>query len=170
MLSFLPPPLSFLLFLPPVFANVEIINFHHSSSPTTSHLPHLTRLQPSLRFNLTPLHSLTVAIDTTDWSSGDAFTLRASWSAAYPFDVSVQFDDSGLANLTAVQYGVPVPGKQAPTSLPVVLILEHLYWGFLPTSILPTLAFLVAVCGISASWVAPRLHAHALKHLEFKSD
>jgi len=107
---------------------------------------------------------LSVAVHTGSWpDAAQDFTLRASWSAAYPFDVHLHFGRDGLALLTAVNYGVPVPGKQAPATLPITLTLERLYWGILPESVVPTLIFLIIACSASAYWVAPKVHAHALR-------
>jgi len=156
------------LLLLPVLANVEIVNFHHHLSRASTpdqRLPNLSRLSNSLHLNISSSHPLVVAVDTHGWSS-NSFTLRASYSAAYPFDIDIQLDkDNGLARITATSYGLPIPGKRLPDLVPIVLTLECLYWGVLPATILPTIIFLLVACSIAAYWIAPFIHAHALKHL-----
>jgi hypothetical protein len=152
-----------------VLANVEIVNFHHPSLPILSDLPRLTRLSHTFQLNITPPSPLTVAVDTSGWPSNSSFTLRASSSAAYPFNINVQLAQDGLAYLSVDNYGLPVPGRHVPSSVPLVLTLERLHWGVLPTSVLPTIISILLACFASRYWIAPRIHAHVLKYvLKFK--
>src|ERR1700742_3968218 len=108
-------------FLPAVLANVDILNFDKRFRPLSSHGHRLSRQQPSLHLIIVPPISSVVDVDTTAWPDARSFTLRASWSAAHPFDVRIHLDEHGLAHLSAITYAVPVPGVPPPTSVPLAV-------------------------------------------------
>ncbi|GLB43550.1 hypothetical protein LshimejAT787_1400620 [Lyophyllum shimeji] len=128
---------------------------------------------------------------TRDWNIHSSFTLRLSRPASYPADFSIQiYDPKSLsahfgiqpqprharssrqarhryARIRAVNTGVltPTPESQTkpavPVPIPFILVLERLYFGVLPPSIIPVLAFIVFAC-LAAVWVVPKI----VKHLE----
>ncbi|KAI0721191.1 hypothetical protein C8Q72DRAFT_787925 [Fomitopsis betulina] len=130
-------------------------------------------------------HWLTLRLDDPTWSTYSRFTFRLSWPASSPadFDVEVKSaealssklpeDTQGCdisvrkrsrrmyARVRVVDAGVRTPiadgshEHATPEPVPVILILEPLYLGVLPTSVLPTVAFVGVVILITACWVVP---------------
>lgn len=77
-------------------------------------------------------------------------------------DISVRKRSRQMyARVRVVDAGVRTPiadgshEHATPEPVPVILILEPLYLGVLPTSVLPTVAFVGVVILITACWVVP---------------
>jgi len=134
-------------------------------------------------------HELWTVLDLDDrWHSYSSFTLRLSWLASHPTDFSIHIYDVeqvsahlGLvlqaeafpprrvkyACIQAIDTGVRpshLPShsnlpRSSSTPVPFILILEPLYFGILPRSILPVLAYL-ALTSIVAWVAAPKINNH----------
>ncbi|KAF9260847.1 hypothetical protein L218DRAFT_906524 [Marasmius fiardii PR-910] len=112
---------------------------------------------------------LRLALDEEEWKSFSKFTLRVSWPANYPTDFSIDIlspeavalhfsSAQVLSNttlttrvkyvrITAVHTGVIVPALShiQPKPVPFVVILESLYFGVLPASVVPIIGFLALI-------------------------
>ncbi|KIM69987.1 hypothetical protein SCLCIDRAFT_101313 [Scleroderma citrinum Foug A] len=118
-------------------------------------------------------HQIWVALDLDDWTNYRAFTLRLSWPASAPADFLIELysPDSSTrtkyARIRVVDTGVPTPQIHPDDTdsrlsnlvevepVPFILILEHLYWGVLPASLLPTICFLLPVLLAAAMAIPP---------------
>ncbi|KAJ7597884.1 hypothetical protein C8J56DRAFT_771609 [Mycena floridula] len=129
-------------------------------------------------------------VDQSNWTSYKKFTLRLSWAASFPSVFSLEVvnaeDAAALlsesqtsttsvsrikyARIRAANAGVR-PGSIndvdiEPVPVPFILTLEPLYFGFLPSSVLPILLFLlplIAVSTFSVTYVQRRVQILALK-------
>ncbi|KIJ06778.1 hypothetical protein PAXINDRAFT_177736 [Paxillus involutus ATCC 200175] len=124
-------------------------------------------------------HELWVILDLDDkeWESYTTFTLRLSWAASAPADFSIEIYSpeaqapttrSKYARIRVVNAGVLTPGARPqvprtssdapanlaveyePDSVPFIVILEPLYLGVLPASLLPTVCFLIPILLVAA--------------------
>lgn len=61
-----------------------------------------------------------------------------------------------------VDTGVRNPLSQAPVrgTVPFALHLEPLYFGVVPSSVLPVILFLLPLIAITALFIAPRIHRY----------
>ncbi|KAJ7597782.1 hypothetical protein C8J56DRAFT_1041955 [Mycena floridula] len=113
-------------------------------------------------------------VDQSNWTSYKKFTLRLSWAASFPThfslevlnaeDVAALFSESQTsstsfsrtkyARIRAVNTGVRPAStndvENKPVPVPFILTLEPLYFGFLPSSVLPIIIFLLPIIVISA--------------------
>ncbi|KAH7924473.1 hypothetical protein BV22DRAFT_1066690 [Leucogyrophana mollusca] len=120
-------------------------------------------------------HELWVALDLDDqnWRAYSKFTLRLSWPASSPADFLIEIHTpeslstrlstttrQKYARIRVVDAGVLTPGPHlkspefAVEPVPFILILEQLYLGILPASLLPTVCFLVPVL-LAAAMTVP---------------
>ncbi|KAG7100022.1 hypothetical protein E1B28_001808 [Marasmius oreades] len=112
---------------------------------------------------------LKLALDEEEWKAFSKFTLRVSWPANYPTDFSIDilspeamashFSSAKIsrnstvttrvkyARITAVHTGVIIPALShiEPKPVPFVVILEGLYFGVLPASVVPIVGFIALV-------------------------
>ncbi|KAH9830460.1 uncharacterized protein C8Q71DRAFT_366915 [Rhodofomes roseus] len=128
---------------------------------------------------------LALRLDDPAWRAYSRFTLRVSWPASSPADFDIQVKSAealfnelqagGLDNdfdalhtgrrmyarIRVVDAGVRVPTadgsreRVTPEPVPFIVILEPLYFGMLPASVAPTVAFLVIVIIIAAFGIVP---------------
>ncbi|KAK0234237.1 hypothetical protein IW262DRAFT_1291106 [Armillaria fumosa] len=130
-------------------------------------------------------HELWLKLDLSndDWQQFTKFTLRISWAAYDPADFLIDIIDGDAissgkstdpptrlkyARIRLVDTGVVTPGISVdrPTAVPFTVILEPLYFGVLPASVVPTLYFLIAVVLLAATalpWINAYLEGYALK-------
>lgn len=142
-----------------VLANIEVIHFTPKVSLQTAH--HLQINGEHTLILHPPRYSTLVVVNTTALSSSGSFTFKVSWSAAHPFTMVADMKNGSITSLTAVSYGVSSPNKPASfTPLSVVLTLDVLYMGILPSSILPSAITLLLWSWIAAYYAAPVLHTH----------
>ncbi|KAK0185231.1 hypothetical protein F5146DRAFT_1166817 [Armillaria mellea] len=128
-------------------------------------------------------HELWLKLDLSndDWQQFTKFTLRISW-AAYPTfsltslmkNLSPALNPSDpptrlkYARIRLVDTGVVTPGISVdrPATVPFIVVLEPLYFGILPATVVPTLYFLIPVVLLAAAtlpWVNAYLEDIALK-------
>jgi len=116
-------------------------------------------------------HELWFVLDLRgSWETYHKFTLRISYPAFFPADFRIDLYDPPqsshrlkYARIRAVDTGVLTP---SPTSaqhvvepVPFNLILEPLYLGVLPASLVPTITYLVILAG--AAYLAfPSIHSY----------
>ncbi|KAG6841576.1 hypothetical protein C0991_009611 [Blastosporella zonata] len=128
---------------------------------------------------------------THDWATYSSFTLRLSWPAHYPTDFSLHiFDPESLsiyfglpapqnshvrppsqtrrryARIRLVDTGILTPSTpstkpDSPAPVPFILVLEPLYFGVLPPSVVPVLGY-IAIVSLFAWMSVPRI----IKYLE----
>ncbi|KAH9854357.1 hypothetical protein C2E23DRAFT_818407 [Lenzites betulinus] len=133
---------------------------------------------------------LAVDLDKSPWSSYSRFTLRISWPTSYPTDFFIDlyspeslgaalYDGQGVpprgasdtastrtkfARIRLISDGVltPSPSNQNRTIEPVpcIVIVEPLYLGVVPASLVPTLLFLFGLVGITGFVALPRISKH----------
>ncbi|KAF8167266.1 hypothetical protein B0H34DRAFT_8845 [Crassisporium funariophilum] len=148
-----------------------------SSAPLGTVLPqsicaNLDRWHPVENVETCP-HELWVVLelDQDTWRAYDKFTLRISWAAFNPTDISMEiFDHASLsayskgdaaastqktrrkyARIQLVHTGVLTPGVTTPMdqelryNMPIFLILEPLQFGVLPTSVVPVIIAILIV-------------------------
>ncbi|KAK0479590.1 hypothetical protein IW261DRAFT_1478221 [Armillaria novae-zelandiae] len=130
-------------------------------------------------------HELWLKLDLSndDWQQFTKFTLRISWAAYDPADFLIDILDGDAissakstdlptrlkyARIRLVDTGVVNPGISVdrPTAVPFTVILEPLYFGILPASVVPTLYFLIPVVLLAAAalpWINAYLEDYALK-------
>ncbi|KDR85832.1 hypothetical protein GALMADRAFT_218910 [Galerina marginata CBS 339.88] len=161
------------------------IQFNATSAKLGSDLPQ--KICPNLnewhpeRPDLCP-HELWVVLelDGIEWKNFNKFTLRASWPAFHPTDISMKIYNPGslgafatrdpgitlsktrrkYARIQMVHAGVLTPaannvGDDASRYLvSIYLVLEPLYFGVLPSSVIPVLFAIVAaiVIGLPIAW------------------
>ncbi|KAI0673920.1 hypothetical protein C8Q78DRAFT_1076872 [Trametes maxima] len=129
---------------------------------------------------------LVLDLDEPKWLQYQKFTLRVSWPASYPADFFVDIhspqsadallhnmrhhshvSDAPLtrkkfARIRLVNTGVltPSPENEGRTVEPVpfIVMVEPLYLGVLPMSLLPTVAFLLIVAAGAGFVVLPRVN------------
>jgi len=121
------------------------------------------------------------------WKAYDRFTLRVSWPASHPVQVALSLHSPALpsasssertarvhfARIRLVQEGVRVPnhhagielgpenryGEGGSEAVPLVVLLEPLLLGVLPTSVAPTAVTVLCVLVFLAYGVLPRIWA-----------
>ncbi|KAK0465854.1 uncharacterized protein EV420DRAFT_1508316 [Desarmillaria tabescens] len=130
-------------------------------------------------------HELWLKLDLSndDWQRFTKFTLRISWAAYDPTDFLIDILDGDsitsakssdpparlkYARIRLVDTGVLTPGMSVdrPTAVPFTVVLEPLYFGVLPASVIPTLYFLIAVvllAAVALPWINAYLEDVALK-------
>ncbi|KAH9885441.1 hypothetical protein C8Q73DRAFT_795858 [Cubamyces lactineus] len=128
---------------------------------------------------------LTVDLDASPWLSYSKFTLRVSWPAMHPADFFIDIyspsqlaerfghskdapDHSAaltrkkFARIRVVHSGVFTPSpenvKRTVEPVPFIVLVEPLYLGVLPASLVPTLTFLLAVVAVAGFVVLPRVN------------
>jgi len=136
---------------------------------------------------------LILDLDSSGWESFSKFTLRISWPASSPTDFSIQtFTSESLlvhgktapgatfstllstkgrqmfTRIRLVDTGVRPPSAEVPDTEPVkfMVILEPLYFGVLPASVAPILAFLVPLVAFASFVVVPFVNRHLSKIAE----
>jgi len=87
-------------------------------------------------------------LDDEKWASYTFFSLRLSWPASVPADVSVALYTTGSTRTRVARVTTT-----AGVAVPILLVLEPAYFGVLPASLVPTLACLVPVL-LTAAWLA----------------
>jgi len=127
---------------------------------------------------------VTLDMDHTTWGRFSRFTLRLSWPASYPAAFLVEvLDGKALqsqlgkttplgavsssrrvkyARIRVVDTGIATPSigsTQLPEPVPFNLILEPLYFGLIPQSVLPVILFLVVVV-VLASMTVPFINSY----------
>ncbi|PBK93440.1 hypothetical protein ARMGADRAFT_992133 [Armillaria gallica] len=130
-------------------------------------------------------HELWLKLDLSnnDWQQFTKFTLRISWAAYDPADFLIDILDGEsissakssdpptrlkYARIRLVDTGVLTPGISVdrPAAVPFTVVLEPLYFGILPASVVPTLYFLIPVVLLAAAalpWINAYLEDIALK-------
>ncbi|KAK0209257.1 hypothetical protein DFS33DRAFT_520428 [Desarmillaria ectypa] len=130
-------------------------------------------------------HELWLKLDLSnnDWQRFTKFTLRISWAAYNPADFLIDILDGDAitstkssdpptrlkyARIRLVDTGVVAPGMSVdrPAAVPFTVVLEPLYFGVLPASVLPTLYFLIPIvllAAVSLPWINAYLEDVALK-------
>ncbi|KAG7451813.1 uncharacterized protein BT62DRAFT_880984 [Guyanagaster necrorhizus] len=130
-------------------------------------------------------HELWLKLDLSSdaWQEFTKFTLRISWAAYNPADFLIDILDGDsitsakssdpptrlkYARIRLVDTGVLTPGKSVDRSTPIpfTVVLEPLYFGVLPASVVPILYFLVPVVLLAAltlPWINAYLESVALK-------
>ncbi|KAH9926428.1 uncharacterized protein B0H18DRAFT_1118927 [Fomitopsis serialis] len=128
---------------------------------------------------------LTLRLDDPAWSAYSRFTLRISWSASSPADFDVQVKSAAAlfselrtsvpgrdvhslptgrrmyARIRVVDTGVRTPTADGshervpPDPITLMVLLEPLYFGVLPASVVPTVAFLILVIIVAALGIVP---------------
>ncbi len=86
----------------------------------------------------------------------------------HPTNVFIDvLDKPARAHIRFVDTGVLTPGRtKQPTPVSFNIILERLYFGFLPASVVPTLAFMVPVllmAGLAIPWINVHLEKIAIE-------
>jgi len=132
-----------------------------------------TKESPTCPFELW----ITLDLAPKEWRKFSRFTLRLSWPASFPADFLVEVYDPRTvlahylnssstesqlrsskaptrrkyARIRIVDTGVLTPSSSTPSVEPVpfILILEPLYFGVLPASVVPILVFLLLVIGLA---------------------
>ncbi|KAF8899341.1 hypothetical protein BD779DRAFT_1488287 [Infundibulicybe gibba] len=107
-------------------------------------------------------YELWLVLDLSDrkWASFSKFTLRASWPASFPADIDIKLHDS---DTLIESFPEPCPCQlrmawmNTDPTCSGVLDLEPLYFGVLPASLAPTVAFVVAVVVLCGLWL-PRIN------------
>ncbi|KAK0464716.1 uncharacterized protein EV420DRAFT_1638258 [Desarmillaria tabescens] len=171
--------LCFLLLFTVVAANTEIVNFYASSDQRAvwNEWPTLSANGSEKQWKILPVPLGTPLTDNTsqlwinlDLSSKErtAYTLRVSWAAYYPTNVFIDVvDEPARAHIRFVDAGVFTPGRtKQPSPVPFSIVLERLYFGLLPASVLPTLVFMgpvLLMAGLAIPWINAYLEKVAVE-------
>ncbi|KAI0370030.1 hypothetical protein BV20DRAFT_995650 [Pilatotrama ljubarskyi] len=132
---------------------------------------------------------LSLDLDEQPWLPYSKFTLRISWPASHPAEFyielhspeslasvvpdanDVQEDPPNLsstrrkyARIRVIHQGVLTPSRsnqnRTVKPVPFEVIVEPLYLGVIPASLVPTLVFLLVLVGVTAFVVLPRIQAY----------